>query len=318
MTGRGLQEYNFTSVWNCNVTFIVSSLAVHEFMHSEYCVVTCMNILWYSFSPCRYWFTPAPLMELVAGTWSLRRRFTGQNRWLPVSYYKVILQQNNTTYTRQDTSYAPPHLLPYAMCMLSPFHPHYSSEIEIPHPQVVYAVHYTFNCTSGLANVTITGSVISNSSNASLNLEMFLNSLKAKLVKLDRLQQIQGEEEKQTIVSTSVCMIFYIIRLPMYRCGMMTDVCTVVDWESGYRWWSAWCVYLRYYHINYFHASWNWPVDDCVGAVTYVYMVGCEHTLNILPCVLIIRQEWWSNLVMCVNLKTWFYMHTAISTEFHW
>ena len=39
---------------------------------------------------------------------------------------------------------------------------------------------------------------------------MFLNSLKAKLVKLDRFQQIQGEEEKQTIVSKSVCIVFYI------------------------------------------------------------------------------------------------------------
>ena len=96
------------------------------------------------------------------------------------------------------------------MCMLSLLHPHSSLEIEIPHPQVVYAVHYTFNCTSGLANVTITGSLISNSNNVSLNLEMFLNSLMAKLVKLDRFQQIQGEEEKQTIVSNSVCIIFYI------------------------------------------------------------------------------------------------------------
>ena len=122
MTGRGLQEYNFTSVWNCNVAFIVSSLVVHEFMHSEYCVVTCMNILWYSFSLCRYWFTPAPLMELLSGTWSLRRRFTGQNRWLPVSYYKVILPQNNTTQDRTHL-YAPPHLLLYVYVYALPSSP---------------------------------------------------------------------------------------------------------------------------------------------------------------------------------------------------
>lgn len=30
MTGRDLQEYNFTSVWNCNVTFTVSSLLTHN------------------------------------------------------------------------------------------------------------------------------------------------------------------------------------------------------------------------------------------------------------------------------------------------
>lgn len=89
------------------------------------------------------------------------------------------------------------------MCELSIPHPLCPSEVEIPHPQVVYTLHYSFNRTSGLADVGIQGAVISNSSNVSLKLEMFLNSLQAKLVKLSRLQQILSEEEKRTSVSTS-------------------------------------------------------------------------------------------------------------------
>ena len=88
------------------------------------------------------------------------------------------------------------------MCILSILHLYYHpSEVEVPDPQVVYSLNHTFNDTSGLADVSIHGSVISNSSNVSLKLEMFLNSLQAKLVKLSRLQQILSEEEKQTFVS---------------------------------------------------------------------------------------------------------------------
>lgn len=91
----------------------------------------------------------------------------------------------------------------YMFTAWSALHPHCSTEVEIPHPQVTYFLHNTYNRTSGRANVAIQGAVISNSSNVSLKLEMFLNSLQAKLVKLSRLQQILNEEENKTLVSAS-------------------------------------------------------------------------------------------------------------------
>ena len=78
----------------------------------------------------------------------------------------------------------------------------YSSEVEILHPEVTYYHNNTYNRTSGRADVVIQGAVINNSSNVSLKLEMFLNSLQAKLVKLSRSQQILNEEETKILVST--------------------------------------------------------------------------------------------------------------------
>lgn len=111
----------------------------------------------------------------------------------------------NERYTCQGTYYLLSLWLSEAAyaCVYSTFHSSsvLPSEVEIPDPQVVYSIQRTFNDTSGLADVSIHGSVISNSSNESLKLETFLNSLQAKLVKLSRLQPIPSEEEKQTFVS---------------------------------------------------------------------------------------------------------------------
>ena len=131
------------------------------------------------------------------------------------------------------------------MCELSIPYPLCPSEVEIPHPQVVYTLHCSFNRTSGLADVGIQGAVTSNSSNVSLKLEMFLNSLQAKLVKLSRLQDILSEE-KQTFVSTSECP---------YRCG----VC-----------WSSWFGSLMVTCLMHF----NVLLSQCMQVETDGLMIG--------------------------------------------